>query len=245
MKHHFLLLCCFFILNTASAQSVDDILDQYLAKTGGKKEWRKLQSMRMEGTVPTFGMSFPITILSKAPNMLRVEVETMGMTIIPQSFDGKVAWAKNPMTGSSTPQKFSPASTTAMNNATEFSPPYLDYKQKGHLIELEGKETLQGKECFKLKITRNKYNSKGEVIEYHYFDTQTYLPVMVSNTGAFGEGKGKLVERYLSNYKKVGQLTIPHYIEVRMNGQVSREITINRIDLNESIDDQVFSFPTN
>lgn len=237
------LLLSFIIIATTSAQDVDDIIDQYLEKTGGKKEWRKLESMKMEGTVPTFGMEFPITILSKSPNLIRVEVAAMGMSVIPQAFDGKVAWLANPMTGVSAPQKMSATDTKAMHSSTEFAPPYLDYKKKGHEIKLEGKKTVNGKECFKLVITKNKHNEKDEVIEYHYFDTATYLPVMVSNTGSFGEGKGKLVERYLSNYKKVGNLTIPHYIEVKMNGALSRQITINRIVLNETIDNRVFNFP--
>lgn len=238
------IICLMLLIGSVSAQSVDQIIDTYLENTGGKKEWRKLQSMKMQGIVPIMGMEMPITVFSKMPNKLKVEVETIFLKVIPQSFDGTTAWAIDPMLGSSYPTKLSAEETQAMYNTTEFAPPYLDYQKKGHEIKLEGKETVNGKECFKLKIIKNKHNDKGEVEEYHYFDTQSYLPVMVSNTGAFGQGKGKFIERFLSNYKKVGKLTIPHLIKVKMDGVTTQEVTFKNISLNEHINDQIFSFPS-
>ena len=52
---------------------------------------------------------------------------------------------------------------------SDFDGPLVDYKEKGNQIELVGKEDVEGKPAYRLKLT----SKKGEVRSY-LFDAATY-----------------------------------------------------------------------
>ncbi len=73
----------------------------------------------------------------------------------------------------------------------------MDYKTKGHKVELLGKETIDGVECYKLKVTRN----NGFVMT-DYIDTKNYYLVRnVSTQHANGQEVEQTVS--FSNFQKL------------------------------------------
>ena len=235
MKRNVLVLfLSLFIVGTTQAQTVDDIFDNYFENVGSRKEWKKMKTMKGEGQVSAQGMQIPATIYTKAPNMIKMEMSINGMTMIPQAFDGTTAWMINPFSGGTSAQKMPEEMTKEMKDDMVFEPLYIDYKEKGHEITLEGKEEIDGTECFKLKIVKNKNNDKDESTEYHFFDTETYVPIMVRSTAKSGPSKGSETETYLSDYQEVGNLMMPFYTEQRSGGQVMFKMTLTSIKINET-----------
>ncbi|OYT16505.1 MAG: hypothetical protein B7C24_07415 [Bacteroidetes bacterium 4572_77] len=51
------------------------------------------------------------------------------------------------------------------------------------------------------------------------------------------------MEGFLSNYKEVNGMVVPHYIENRMNGEVMSSVTIESIVFDEDIDADLFKKP--
>jgi hypothetical protein len=58
-----------------------------------------------------------------------------------------------------------------------------------------------------------------------------------------GPMKDQESETYISNYRKVGDLVMPHVIEVMANGQLVQKLVIAEYIFNEDLDDSLFKFP--
>jgi len=139
---------CVILISTLNlkAQSVDEILANYIKNTGGEEKWSKMESVVMIGSVPSPQGEFPFTIYSKKPNKMKVEIDLQGTAMIPFAYDGEVAWMINPMTGVSTAQKFPEDQISAIVDRAQFELPYVNYQEKGHEITLEGSEEIAGVE---------------------------------------------------------------------------------------------------
>src|ERR1041385_968355 len=176
----------------AHAQSVDDILAKHYEACGGLAKLKALNTMRVTGSMTMGpGMEAPFTMERKRPGMRRMEFTIQGMTGI-QAFDGAKTWSVMPFMG-----KKDPEVGTA-----------VDYKTKGHTIELMGKEPVEGADAYKLKVTKKNGN-----IEYDYVDAETYLLVKtegkIKRRGTEMDG-----ETTYSDYKDVDGLMQAFSMEV-------------------------------
>ena len=113
------------------------------------------------------------------PNKNRQDISVQGMQIV-QAYDGETAWGINPFQSGPDPQKL-PAEMAEDMEGQDFPNIYMSYKENGHTLELEGTEEVEGTECYKIKATR-----KNGKVEYHFFDTEYYIPVMVRTTVSSG-----------------------------------------------------------
>lgn len=244
MKKAFLVILSFSVGLLANAQTADDILNQYYENTGGVEKWKGMEDMISSGKAPSPQGEFPFTVYAKAPNMVKVSVSIQGKELIPQAYDGEVAWGLNPFAGGTTAQRLPEDITELMDVEAEFEPIYIDYKEKGHSIAYEGKEMVEGTETFKLKVVKNATNDKMDITEYHFFDTENYVPIMIKSTASIGPTKGVESETIMSDYQETEYgVIMPYYIETRNGGEVSQKIVIETITINSGIEDEVFSFP--
>lgn len=237
MKKHTILMVALILLSAGfqtKAQSVDKIIDTYFENVGGKDKWSKVTSMVMEGEAQVQGRQIPMKIYRQQPNSLRMEFSLQGKTVVQQAFDGKDAWGMNFMTGK---MEKKPEEVTKELAKEKFEPFYLNYKKKGHKIVLEGKEEIEGSECYKLKATKK----DGEVI-YLFFDTENSVLIMSRNTIKSGPAKGQQTESYVSDYKEVNGLMIPHALIEKVGGQ-KINISIKKITINSKLDAKLFAFP--
>lgn len=218
------------------AQDVDAILTKYFANTGGVEKWKALKSTKMEGTASMQGFDLPGTIYGKAPNMMRQEFSVQGKSIV-QAYDGTTAWMINPFAGGEEPQKMTADDAQEMTSQ-KFESELIDYKTKGHSVVLEGKETIDGTETYKLKLTKK----EGDV-EYYFFDTEANVPIMMRSAVKTGPAKGQFTETYMSDYQEVEGLMFPFFIETKLAGQTFQKITIKTVKLNEPLEDTFFAFP--
>ena len=226
----------FLITPSLTAQTVDEILTQYFEKTGGKDAWKDLNAMKMSGTSSIQGREFPITLYTKRPNYEKLEVEVQDKQII-EAYDGTTAWSVNPFQGITSATK----ADDALNNEAakkSFEDELLDYAAKGHTVEKLEDHEIEGAQVFQMKLTK-----KSGDEQIYFFDQENYVPVMIKSLANAGPMKGQTVETYLSDYKEVENLIIPHSITQKINGQVLMQATMNSIELNPEITDDVFKFP--
>jgi outer membrane lipoprotein-sorting protein len=219
-----------------TAQTVDEILTNYFENTGGMDNWEKLKGQELKGTMYMQGMEFPGTLTTAAPNLQRMEFTVQGMTIV-QAYDGETAWAVNPFQTGTDPQRLPDEMAEDMVDQ-DYPSIFMNYKEKGHALELEGNEEVEGTECYKIKVTKKSGN-----VEYHFFDTEYYIPVMVRTIAKAGPTKGQAAETFVSEYQEVDGMMIPHSIETKMGGQSVMKIAINTVTLNPELADEAFAFP--
>lgn len=232
----FLILVFLSIAGVTVAQTADQIIADYFKNAGGKQKWENLQTVTMHIKMTTNGMEMTGTIYSKRPDKHKSIVNVMNKSIV-SAYDGKDAWIKNPFLPDSTAQP-APEQMARSMKQNSFEPEFLNYAEKGYTVELTGSDTLNGKEVYEIKLTKKNGN-----IEYHYFDKESYLPVMMKAFVASGPQKGTEAEVYFSDFRKVDGLTFPFFMESQSGGTTVQKIEVSKIELNKPMDDSMFSFP--
>lgn len=241
MKSLLTLACtlCFFVSSSYGQDiTVDEIVDTYFENIGGKEAWREIKSMKVTGDGIQMGMKFPVTVISKEPNLQRFDVEIQGMTLT-DAYDGEVAWGINPFTGQTEPEKKSD-DESAEAAKESFQDDLLDYKEKGSTLALEGTEEYEGSEVYKLVLTR----ADGEERIY-FFDTEILIPLAVRSTMKAGQMKGQVIDFVSGDYQEVEGVMVPHSMKQVVGGQTMLEMITNTVEINVPISDQEFAFPGN
>lgn len=235
------------VAGAASAQTADELVAKNLKAKGGIDALKAVQGMKITGrvTLPGAGggggMEIPMTIQTKRPNRFRQESEFNGQKIV-VAFDGAKAWMINPMMGQAGAQEITGPRLDMVKQQADLDGPLVDYKAKGTTIEVLGNEVVDGKKAFKLKVTPK----TGRPVTL-YLDAETGLEaktVMEAPADAAGPGApAATLESVFSNYQPVGNLTMPHTIQQKANGQVL-QINIDKIELSPGADDSLFSMPS-
>lgn len=227
------------------AQTAQEIIEKYAENTGGKAKWEAVKGMKMTATVNQQGMEIPLTIISMRDGRQATIINFQGMTIKQNVFDGTTLWSTNFM--SMKPEK-SDAETTAIFKATasDFPDPFLNYKSKGYLVELMGKESVEGTETFKIKLTKKPVMVDGQLqddISYYFFDTENFVPIMAESEIKAGQGKGMVSQTTMSDYQEVDGLVFPFSMAQGVKGLGLAPIVITKIELNPTVDNSEFVFP--
>jgi hypothetical protein len=220
----------------AHAQSVDDILAKHYEACGGLAKLKALNTMRVTGSMTMGpGMEAPFTMERKRPGMRRMEFTIQGMTGI-QAFDGAKTWSLMPFMGKKDPEVGTDEDNKNALDDADFDGALVDYKTKGHTIELMGKEPVEGADAYKLKVTKKNNN-----IEYDYLDAETYLLVKtegkIKRRGTEMDG-----ETTYSDYKDVDGLMQPFSMEVGTK-EMKQKLAFSKIELNVPLDDARFAVP--
>ncbi len=230
-----LLACSAFAQD--AAPSVDEIIQKSTDARGGIEKMRAIKTSRMTGKMVLMGgqMEAPFVMDVKRPSYVHMNLDIQGKSLV-RAFDGTTAWTINPFQGDDA-QKLSEDETKDMADSADVDGPLIDYKVKGHTVELVGKEDVNGSPAYKLKI-----NKKSGKTDYTYIDTTTYLPVK-SVIKASVQGTQTEVESYPTNYKSLNGLMIPYSIEQKMNGQTMMQMTVDKVEQNTPVEDSLFKMP--
>ena len=223
----------------AHAQTVDEIVAKNLQAKGGAEKWGSVTSVKMTGKIAIQGQEMPLTMYAKRPNMNRQEISFPEGRIV-QAFDGTTAWVINPMTGSDQPQPMPGGAADLMKNSADFDGALINYKTKGHTIELVGKEKLADKEVYHLKVTM-----KGGQVQHYFLDAQSGLELKTSAEAdmAMGSGMKQTLDTEMSNYKAEGGIMLPHTVKYFVNGKPTVEMTVTVVEFNQAVDDAMFRMP--
>jgi len=218
--------------------TVDGIIDNYLENIGGADAWKKVKSMRIMGSVMTEMGAMDVEVASMEPNLSKITITVQGMTLIPQAFDGEVAWGLNPFAGDTEATKM-PDEAAGEIKKQAFQNEFIDYKTKGSTVELLGTKEIDGTETYEVKLV-----NKDEVEKFYYFDTENFVPIMQKQVEEVGPMKGKVSEIYVSSYQEVDGLMIAHTIEQKIDGVTIREITADKFVFNpEDVTKATFAMP--
>ena len=247
MKNALTLLLFFFIGSLSmSAQTVDEILETYFENTGGEDAWLKLEGMKMSASVNQQGMDIPIYMYTFKEGQQLMKFNLQGKEVVQMAFDGESGWVTNFMTGTAEPITSEEAENMKRDKGT-FPDPFLNYKEKGYSCEMMGKETIEGVECFKIKLTRKPQLVDGVETpneSYYFFDSDNYVPIAIEEEITDGEMKGKVSQQIFSDFQEVDGLYFPFSIEEKLKGtEMSQLIVISKIELNPEYDAKMFVMP--
>src|SRR5262249_2909822 len=216
----------------------DELIAKNIEARGGMAKLKAVQSSRATGKmVGGPGMEFPISMINKRPNSTRIDFTVQGMTGI-QAYDGKTAWMSMPFMGKKDPEAMPADDAKLFIENADMDGALVDYKTKGHTVELIGKEQVEGADASKLKLTL-----KGGDVRYLYLDAETYLEIKDEGKITM-RGTEVETESMMGDYKEVGGLMVAHSIEQGMKGNPQRrKIVIDKVEMNVDLPDSLFAMP--
>ncbi len=229
------LIVAFVAISISSAQDLDNILDKHF-ETIGQKKLLKVKTVQATGKAVMMGMDSPFKMVSKRPNKILVTVEFQGAKII-QAYDGETAWMINPMMGSAEPMDVTGPEADGLIESGDLDGQLWNYKEKGHQLELEGTEEVDGDEAYVLKLTKKNGN-----IDYYYMETESYLILKIKSKTIMN-GSETEAEALLSNYQEVNGYVMAFTIEQKYGGQTAMTIMMDEVETNVEVDDSIFSKP--
>ena len=221
-----------------SAQTVDEIIAKNVQARGGMDKIKSVQTIRSTATMAMGpGMEAPGSMIVKRPDMARLEFTVQGLTAV-QAYDGKDAWQIMPFMGKKDPEPMSADDKKEMELTADMDGPLVDYKSKGHKVELLGKDKVEGTDAYKLKVTLK----NGDVMMV-YLDADSFLEIK-EDTKRMVRGSEQEIESSLGDYKEVNGLMFPFAIENGIKGSQEKEkLTLSKIELNVPVDDAIFKMP--
>jgi hypothetical protein len=158
--------------------------------------------------------------------------------VLSQGYDGTKAWLVNPLQGSKAPQEMSADDTKSVEEQADIDGPLIDYKAKGHTVELLGKEKVEGSDAYKVKVTM-----KNGTIRTFYIDAEHFLEIKEESKRML---RGSEVEgdTIYGDYKEVGGMMFAHSVDGGQKGAPARQkIVVEKIEINVPIDASRFKMP--
>ena len=235
----------FMVVLQAHAQTADEIIATYFENIGGLEKLKSIKSMKLTAKVNQGGMEFPVEVVYLKDGRQSTSYVVQGKNLKDNVFDGEILWSTNFM---SMKAEKSDAEATAnfKLDANDFPDPFIDYKEKGYTVELMGKETMDGAETFKIKLVQEPVTIDGkkeESISYYYFETESFVPLVMQTEVKSGEAKGMISEVVFGDYQEVDGLYFPFSITQGAKGQPGSPIVVQTIELDSEIDASIFAFP--
>jgi outer membrane lipoprotein-sorting protein len=220
------------------AQTADEVVNKAIAARGGITKIKSVEALRMAGTI-SFGGNDVGKIVAewKRPGKFRQELVMNNKTML-RVTNGREGWSLNPFAGDATLRPLSGEELKLISEQADFDKPLVDYASKGHSVELLGKEQVEGKDAYKLKITL-----KGGGVRYEDIDASSFLELKWN--GKITNGDKQLeFNTFFHDYKAVDGLQFPFTINTDTVGSDAKQkIVFDTIEVNPTIDNSVFDKP--
>lgn len=228
-----------------TAQTADEIIDNYLETIGGEENLMNIEAMKSTGKINFQGMQLPVEMVQSG-NKLMSKANFQGMDFYQAVYDGETLWKTNQMTMAA--EEFTAEETANFAlDMNDFPDALVNYKDKGYTVELIGSEEMEGTDTFKIKLTKEPLMIDGkeqESVSFYYFEKENFVPIAIESTIMQGPGKGQISITKLSDYQEVDGIYFPFSTEQTVKGQPGgMQITLETIILNPTIDDTIFAFP--
>lgn len=227
-------------LFSASAQTADEVVEKYIETIGGKKKLEALTSSKMEMVANYQGMEIPVEVSVTKDGKMLVKMNLMGKEMTQMAFDGTSGWATNMMTMKAEKMNSEDIENIKTSASKDFPDPFLNYKEKGYTALYIGKETKEGTECHKIKLTKLPQIVNGQKVDdilFYYFDVENNVPVLVETEIKEGPMKGQMSNSTFGNYQEVEGIYFPFTLN-----QFGQELTVKKISLNSPIDSKSLEF---
>ncbi len=227
------------LLPGARADRIAEITEIHLAALGGRERIEALRSFRADGHVlSATGAQVRFTMLAARPVQVRIETERGGRTLI-QGWDGVSApWEFDT---AAWPPRYRDMATgaarTFMSDA-EFDDPLVAGEARGFTFDFAGELDVEGRKTLRVLVTRR-------LVETFtlFLDEETHLVLMRVEQRESAGGRAVRVSTHYTDYRPVEGVLLPHTITLTIDGRVSQQTKIARIEANPAHEADGFGRP--
>jgi hypothetical protein len=222
---------------TLRAQTVDEVIAKNIQAHGGMEKIKAINTLRNTAKL-SFG-PYRATAMqeNKRPDKVREEFQIQGLAQV-QAYDGKQAWQISPFQGRKDPELMSAEDAKSLVTDSDIEGPLVDYKAKGHKAELMGHDSVEGTDCYKVRLAM-----KNGDVRYYYLDTDSFLELKLEVQTTI-RGTLQESEQYFGDYEKVDGIYYPFAVEQAQKGNAQRQkLSVDKIEINAPIEDARFTLP--
>lgn len=219
------------------AQTVDEVIAKNIQAHGGLEKLQALKTVRMSGKFSQGSFRAGFMQENKRPGKVREEAIIQGLAQI-QAYDGKTGWQVSPFGGRKDAELLSQDDLKSLEVDADIEGPLVNYKNKGHKAELVGHDSVEGTDCFKIKLIL-----KNGDMRYYFLDADSFLEIKEENQSTI-RGAVQYTENYYGDYEQVNGLYFPFAFEGGEKGNpVRTKYTVRKVEVNVPLDDALFSMP--
>lgn len=222
----------------AQDMTADQVIAKNIEARGGMAKLKAVNTVKASGKMMVGpGIEAPVTIYQRRPDQMRMEVTVQGLTLV-QAYDGKTGWAIMPFQGKKDAEQMTADDVKEVKEQADMDGALVDYKTKGHKVELLGKEKIEGSDAYKLKLNRANGN-----IETIYIDADSFLEVKTEGKRMV-RGTETETDTNIGDYKEVNGLMLPFSVDSGAKGQPQRQkIVVEKYEFNVPVDAAIFVMP--
>jgi hypothetical protein len=222
---------CFSI--SAHAQTVDEIVDKHVTALGGADKLAGVKTLYIERSLSVQGMEIPTKSTIVVGKSMRTESSVMGNSMV-QVVDGSAGWMVRPamMGGTGDPEDMPADQVKQQLGQLDPFGALVNYKAKGNTVELVGKEKVDGKDNYHLKVT----TKEGQKLD-EFLDANTYLVSKVAM-----DMNGQTGEIAFSDYKDKDGIKFANTMEMA-SPQGNLTFSTGKITVNGPVDESIFKKP--
>jgi predicted Zn-dependent peptidase len=207
--------------------TAEKVLNKYVEAIGGKENILKVKDRTLKLTGTVQGMNLTITISMKEPFKLYQLIDA-GVFQQKTVFDGEKGKAEGmgqitEITGDLAEETKFQASLHSV----------LDYEKFGVVSELKGMETINGKEAYKVEVTRA---SGKKSTQYYAVDSGLLLRNVSTTTTTQGSFTQTMD---MDDYKEVQGVKYPFKM-TQSFGPQNIELTVTAVEVNTNLPDSLF-----
>lgn len=239
-RYPFALLTCLALAcgAIARADQADVLARIHIEAIGGMDRIKALRTLRATGQVVAAGKQVRFSMVAARPAKVRLETESGGRTLV-QATDGvEPAWEFD--TGTWPPQyrAMSDATARVFTADAEYDDPLVAGAARGYTFDYAGELMVDGRKLHRVLVTRKLADTFSLLV-----DDETYFIVMrVEHRTSTGGRKLQVVTHY-EDFRPVGGVLLPHQITLAVDGRVSQQTKILRIEANPEVRDELFRRP--
>jgi hypothetical protein len=217
------------------AQTADEIVAKHIEAIGGAEAWRKITSIKREANMSVQGMDVLVrsTIVHGKGSREDISISSMGWDGYYIATPTK-GWKFEPWSGQTAADAMTADEVADRQDGLDAQGSLIDYKTKGHSVELVGKENVDGTECFKLKLTLKSGNTRTLFI-----DPKTYYAIKIISVIKVN-GTETEVPSSLSNFKKLPEGIVVAMSATRVTPGGDAEMSFTKIEINQPVDEKLF-----
>lgn len=240
MKRVVITLASFLLLPLAlAAQTADQIVAKALEARGGLARIKAVQAERISGSI-SFGTEAngPFVVELARPGKMHMEM-TLPAGKIVRVYDGHGhGWVINPFDENKGVQPMTAEDIQNIGEESDFDGPFVDYQQKGNTVEYTGKENLDGKPAYRLKLTM-----KNGTVRNYLVDASSYLLLKWEGTRK-QDNQDIPVESVFKDYRDVNGMKFAFEIDSGApGGPVAQKIIVDKIEIDPKLDGSRFMKP--
>jgi hypothetical protein len=205
-----------------TGMTAEDVNNAYINAIGGSKVLAKVKDITMNATTSMQGMTIGFDIYRKAPNKYMMKIGAGDMVFQKIIFNGTEGVMISPMGGEN--KKMEGAELEDMKLESMLFPE-LNYASNGVKLKLDGIETLESGDAYKVVLTMPSGKESTR-----YFDVNSSLLVKEISEQGTSE---------FSDYREINKIKFPFKLKQSMGPQ-SIDLTVLTIKVNDKINDDLF-----